>query len=470
MGRRSRPLDRGPDPPRARRVVAPRSPLVFDGAALLRVTSLLGLVVLLGLCVALSRDRRAISWRLVLGALGLQWVLGVVFLAWDSGRNALRAFGDGFTEFLGLSQSGAGMVFGPLADGGLVAGVFGKEHGFLFATQVLPTVIFFSAFTAVLYHLGVLQLVVRGMAMIVLRVLGTSGAESLSATANVFVGQTEAPLLVRPFLPRMTKSEIHAVMTGGFATIAGGVFVLYVSFGIDAGALVVASVMAAPGGLMVSKILWPETEVSDTLGTVRIPPEAAEAMQAGNVVEAAANGATDGMRLALNIAAMLIAFLGLIAVANALLAWGGPFIGLDGLSLQGILALVFYPIAWMLGVPGADVTVVAQLLGTKLIATELVAYEQLGQFVDPEKAAGAFAKLGIDRTEPIGARTELITSFALCGFANFGSLAIQIGGLSAMAPDRRPDIAKLALRAMFAGALTTCLTACIAGVLETGPI
>ncbi|MHC5073133.1 MAG: NupC/NupG family nucleoside CNT transporter, partial [Planctomycetota bacterium] len=260
-----------------------------------------------------------------------------------------------------------------------------------------------------------------------------------------FVGQTEAPLMVRPYLPRMTLSEIHAIMTGGFCTIAGGVFVLYVGFGIDAGHLMVASVMAVPAGLICTKMLWPETEQSETMGKVVRTVET----DASNVVEAAANGALVGLRLALNVGAMLIAFLGLVAVIDWLLAFI-PWFGDEHLSLGMILGWLFYPIAMVMGVD--NVTQMAELLGTKLVLTELVAYKELRDLV----AAGE-----------ITARTKLIASFALCGFANLGSVAIQIGGLGAMAPDRKGDIARLALRAMFAGALATCMTACLAGVLAS---
>jgi CNT family concentrative nucleoside transporter len=277
------------------------------------------------------------------------------------------------------------------------------------------------------------------------RLLGTSGSESLSACGNVFVGQTEAPLLVRPFLKDMTMSELHAIMVGGFATIAGGVFALYVGFGVPAGHLMVASVMAVPAGLLCTKMLWPETETSQTMGTVaRIETE-----PYGNVVEAAAGGATDGLKLALNVGAMLIAFLGLIAVLDALLGW---FPG--ELSVKRLLGWLFWPIAAVMGVPGGEITTLAQLLGTKIVATELVAYKELGPMIQ----AGT-----------VSPRTQMIASFALCGFANLGSVAIQIGGLGAMAPERRADLAKLGLRAMCGGAIATCMTACVAGVLAQVP-
>ncbi|MBL9078852.1 MAG: NupC/NupG family nucleoside CNT transporter [Planctomycetes bacterium] len=408
---------------------------------MLRLVSLGGIFVMLLLCFAFSHDRRAIRWRLVGTGLLLQAVLGFTFLYWDAGNAALQAFGDGVANFLRLAQGGSEFVFGPLAKGPALGTAFGPGNGFVFACMVLPTLIFFSSFMAVLYHLGVMQLVVRGMAWLMVRVLGTSGSESLSACANVFVGQTEAPLLIKPFLKGMTKSELHAVMVGGFATIAGGVFALYVGFGIDAGHLMVGSVMAVPAGLICTKMLWPETEASQTMGTVAT----VETEAYGNVVEAAAAGAADGLKLALNVAAMLIAFLGLVAVLDWLLAF------LPGdLSVRSILAVVFWPIAAVMGVPAGEITLLSQLLGTKIALTELVAYSELGPMV---------------QAQTVSPRTAMIASFALCGFANVGSVAIQVGGLGALAPERRGELAKLGLRAMCGGALATCMTACVAGVL-----
>ena len=425
----------------------------------MQLLSFFGVFVMLGICVALSRDRKAIRWKLVGVGLLLQVLLGFVFLSWDGGNAALQACGRGVDSFLRLSQDGTNFVFGALVDqdrqwvtGDPETGEHQAGGIFVFAFMVLPTLIFFSSFMAVLYHLGIMQWVVRGMAWLMVRVLGTSGSESLSACANVFVGQTEAPLLVRPFLARMTSSELFTVMVGGFATIAGSVFALYVSFvgGADpeqramvAGHLMVASVMAVPAGLVCSKLLWPETEHSETLGRV----EKAEGSPYGSVVEAAAAGAGDGLKLALNVGAMLIAFLSLVAVMNACLGWAH-----DSLSIQGVLSVVFYPIAAVMGVPGEEIGVLSELIGTKLVLTELVAFQQLGEM----KAAGE-----------VSPRTALIASFALCGFANVGSVAIQVGGLGAMAPDRRGDLAKIGLRAMFAGAIATCMTACVAGVLSS---
>ena len=410
---------------------------------MLRLVSLAGVFVMLGLCYAFSVNRRAISWRTVGAGVLIQALVAMTFLYWDAGNQSLQWFGRKVDEFLGLSQAGTSFVFNALAHQADVAHAFGQNKGFLFATQVLPTLIFFSAFMSVLYHLGIMQLVVRGMAVVMARVMRTSGAESTSACANIFVGQTEAPLLVRPFLPGMTLSEIHAIMTGGFATIAGGVFVLYVGFGVDPGHLMVASVMGAPAGLVCSKLMFPETVVSETMGRVSVATE----RTASNVIEAAANGAIDGLKLALNVGAMLIAFLGLVAVVDYLLA---IVPGAD-LSLVKILGWVFYPIAAVMGVERQDIPALAQLLGTKLTLTELVAYLNLTK---------------LHEAQAISERTMLIASFALCGFANVGSIAIQIGGLSAMAPERKADLSRLALRAMCTGALATCMTASIAGVVS----
>ena len=373
--------------------------------------------------------------------------------------DGLAFYGDGW---LGHSTDGAAWSLAPapsardhvLVDPGVVRTAAGEYlmvlpgrpgFAFVFATQVTPTLIFFSSFMAVLYHLGIMQLIVRGMAIVMARVLGTSGAESLSACGNVFVGQTEAPLMVRPFLARMTMSELHAVMTGGYATIAGGVFALYVAFGVDPGHIMVASVMAVPAGLVCSKLLWPETEVSETLGQVVLSDE----RTAGNVVEAAANGALDGLRLALNVAAMLVAFLGLVAVLDWMLGHAGGLVGHDALSVGMVLGWVFSPLAAVMGVPGDEILVLGELLGTKIALTELVAYQQLTGMQDE-----------------LSPRTVLIASFALCGFANFGSVAIQIGGLGAMAEGRKADLSRIAVRAMFAGAIATCMTACLAGVMS----
>jgi CNT family concentrative nucleoside transporter len=413
-----------------------------------RLVSLLGIVVMVALCWACSVDRQRISWRIVGIGLAMQAVLGFTFLYWQAGNAALQSFGRGVEDFLGLSKAGSSFVFNALVDREALGKAFGPNNGFLFAFMVLPTLIFFSSFMTVLYHLGVMQWIVRGMAWVMVRLLRTSGAESLSACANVFVGQTEAPLLIRPFLGRMTRSELSTVMVGGFATIAGGVFALYVQFGVQAGHLMVASVMAVPAGLICAKMLVPETETPVTLG--RVDKVVTEPY--GNVIEAAAAGAGDGLKLALNVAAMLIAFLGLVAVLDWLLALiPSDLFGVQ-FSVRKLLGWLFWPIAAVMGVPSGEITILSELLGTKIAMTELVAYGDLT----------AQIKAGT-----ISARTAMIASFALCGFANLGSVAIQIGGLGAIAPERRADLAKFGMRAMFGGAIATCMTASVAGVLAS---
>ena len=351
---------------------------------MLRLVSLCGIVVMLAICFVLSKHRRAISWRLVGGALLIQAVFGMTFLYWDAGNEALRVVAGHVDTFLRHSLAGGEFVFGALADQDTVRSAFGNEKGFVFAFMALPLLIFFSSLMAILYHLGVMQWVVRGMAALMVRLLRTSGGESLSACANVFIGQTEAPLLVRPFLKNMTMSELNTVMVGGFATIAGSVFGLYVLFGIDAGHLMVASVMAVPAGIICSKMLWPETEQSETMGKVA----KVDVPRYSNVVEAATAGAGDGLKLALNVAAMLIAFLGLVAVIDALLP--------EGWTLQYLLGLVFWPIAAVMGVPSADIQPLAELLGTKIAMTELIAYQQLGPMIESGQ---------------ISERTSMIASF-----------------------------------------------------------
>ncbi len=420
---------------------------------MLRLLSLFGLFAFLGICWLASRKRSAIRFQTVAVGVAAQLVLGVVFLWWDAGRERLDSLGKDVKAFLDMSLAGSEFLFGFLAKQDVVL-----EHlkdlppdvakgGFLFAFQVLPTIIFFSAFMGVVYHLGIMSLVVKGIAYLMVRTMKTSGSESLSVASNIFVGQTEAPLLVRPFLGRMTESELMAVMTGGFATIAGGVFALYAGFGVDPGHLLVASVMSAPAALVVAKILVPETAESETYGTIRVKMEKSSA----NVVEAAASGATDGLQLALNVAAMLIAFLSLIAVANWALGGMSSWFALETpLTLQRILGWAFAPFAFLLGVEWKDVVPVGELLGYKVAVTELVAYQQL-----TSEAMQA-------RISP---RSSAIATYALCGFANLASIAIQIGGIAALVPERRSDLARLGLLAMFGGAIASWMTACVAGVL-----
>ncbi|MCA8968188.1 MAG: NupC/NupG family nucleoside CNT transporter [Planctomycetes bacterium] len=418
-----------------------------------RLLSLFGLFAFLAICWAISKKRSAVKWQTIAVGLVVQFGFGLLFLSWERGRAFLDSTGHGVKSFLDMSLAGSEFLFGFMAKQEVVL-----EHlkgmppdvvkgGFLFAFQVLPTIIFFSAFMAVIYHLGIMSLIVKGIAWCMVRTMKTSGSESLSVASNIFVGQTEAPLLVRPFLARMTQSELMAVMTGGFATIAGGVFALYAGFGVDPGHLLVASVMSAPAALVVAKLLVPETEESETYGTVRVNLE----KTSSNVVEAAATGATDGLSLALNVAAMLIAFLSLIAVANwALEGISSLFDLATPLSLQRILGWIFAPFAFLLGVEWKDIVPVGELLGYKIAVTELVAYQQLTS--DSMQAT-------------LSARSTAIATYALCGFANFASIAIQIGGIAALVPERRSDLSKLGVRAMFGGAIASWMTACVAGVL-----
>lgn len=410
---------------------------------MLTVQGLLGIVVFLGLCYACSTNRKAVRPRIVIGGLSLQVLFAIIVLKTDLGEAIFRGANDAVVKLLSFAEKGTSFVFGPLGVPPYESGTL----GFTFAIHALCPIIFFASLMAVLYHLGIMQFVVKCVAFVVQRTLKTSGSETLSAAANIFVGQTEAPLLVKPFIAAMTKSEMMAVMTGGFATVAGGVMAAYVgmvqgSIPDIAGHLLTASVMAAPAGLMIAKILVPETEVSATASSLDIKVE----KTARNVIDAAASGASDGVMLVLNVAAMLLAFVSLIALIDFVL---GAVAG--GLDLKTIFQWLFSPLTWLMGIESGDQFEAAGLLGTKLVATEFAAFTELGS---------------LNATETVmSERSMRMMSYALCGFANFASIAIQIGGIGAMAPERRGDLASLGLKAMFAGFLTTCLTATVAGLL-----
>jgi CNT family concentrative nucleoside transporter len=398
---------------------------------------LLGIIALLALGWVLSVDRRAVRWRPVLVGLALQWALALLVLRTPIGPYFFDAAQRLFRSLIDLAKQGAKEVVGPAGlglDGGAP----------LLGMLILVTVIFFSSLFAILHHVGVVRWVVGGMARAMARLMRTSGAESTSAAANIFVGQTEAPLLVKPYLPKMTRSEIGAIMTVGFATVAGGVFALYVGMLQDkdpeiAGHLLAATVMSAPVGLGFAKLVFPETDQPDTLGRDVSQPKSEYA----NLVDAAATGASDGMRLALNIIAMLIAFLALLAVINALLGLLSP-----GTTLEGILGTALAPLAWLLGVPAHEAREVGSLLGVKVAVNEYIAYGTLMS----------------EDLEGLSERSRRIAAYALCGFANFSSIAIQIGGLGAMAPSRRAEITQLGVRAMIAGACASFLTAATAAL------
>ncbi len=407
-----------------------------------RIISLLGLVVMMGLAWAMSEHKKQVSFRVVWGGLLLQLVLAVFILKTSIGAAIFQSIGDFFTATLGFVDAGTSLVFG-------------EEylHHF-FAFKVLPTIIFFSSLMSILYYLGIIQKVVEAFAYVMRRTLGTSGSETLSAAANIFVGQTEAPLMVRPYISSMTKSELMALMVGGFATIAGGVLVAYVGMGIDAGHLVAASVISAPAALLISKLMIPETEQSMTRGHVELSVDEKHV----NVVDAATKGALDGMKLTLNVVAMLIAFLALVALVDAVLGLIGEWVGaLFGYnwhwSLAALFGYVFAPFAFLLGIPWSDCFYAGELLGKKMVLNEFIAYAQMMEWSQPDS--------GVVLSE----RSTLILTYALCGFANFGSVGIQIGGIGGIAPERRAELAMIGIRAMIGGTLAMMMTACVAGIL-----
>jgi len=411
-----------------------------------------GLAVLLSIAFAFSDKRGAIDWRMVAAGIGLQLLFAVLVILVPGGRQFFEALSSIFVRVIGFSLDGAAFIFGSLADP--------SNLGFIFAFQVLPTIIFFAALMSVLYHLGIMQKVVQGMAWVMFKILRISGAESLSVAANVFVGQTEAPLVVRPYISRMTDSELLTMMIGGMATIAGGVLAAYITMlgGADEAArifyakhLLSASIMAAPATIVIAKILKPETQESLTRGEVRLHVE----KTAANVIEAAANGAADGWRLALNVGAMLLAFIALIAMIDYPLNWLGEVTGFEAgtgraLSLSTLLGFALAPLAWVIGVPWQDAVTVGGLIGEKVVTNEFVAYAHLTEI-----------------QQALSPKALLISTYALCGFANFSSIAIQIGGIGGLAPERRSDLARFGLRAVLGGTLATMMTATIAGVLTT---
>jgi CNT family concentrative nucleoside transporter len=408
------------------------------------VQPLFGALVILGIAYAGSTNRRAINWTTVAWGVGLQVLFALVVLKTAAGQRVFATLGDAITKLLGFAGVGSAFVFGPLGSGTVwgrvMTGALGAEGGqyaVIFAFQVLPTIIFIAALFAILYYFGIMQLVVRFFAMIMHRVMRASGAESLNVAASIFMGQTEAPLTIRPYLPEMTESELMTVMTSGMAHISGGIMAAYILFGVEAKHLLTAVIMTAPGTIMMAKMLVPETEMPKTMGSVRLVVEQTDV----NVIDAAGRGTGEGLLLALNVGAMLISFLALIALVNSLL-------GLAHLSLEQMFGWLFAPVAWAMGVPWRDAPQIGNLLGTRMALNEFVAYSKLG----PMK-------------ESIDPKSFTIATFALCGFANFSSIGIQIGGIGALAPNRRHDLARLGLRAMFAGTLANFMTATIAGFL-----
>jgi concentrative nucleoside transporter, CNT family len=404
-----------------------------------RFTSLLGIVAILGGCYAFSTNRKAVKWKIVAWGVGLQVFFGFLVLQYDWGRKIMQVAGDQVTELLHYAAIGAQFVFGPLAD---PAG----KVGFVFAFVILPTIIFMAAFFAVLYHFGIMQLIIKGAAWIMTRLMGVSGAESLDVAASIFMGQTEAPLTIRPFLSRLTRSEMMTVMTAGMAHVSGGIMAAYIATGVEAKHLLGAVIMTSPGTLLVAKLLVPETETPVSGRKVDIV--AGEEDKHSNVLGAIARGTGDGLSLALNVAAMLVAFLALIALLNGVMGWVHGFANWFPASLQAVLGWLFAPVAWLIGIPWKDATHIGSLLGIRMVGNELIAYGQLGQW-----------------KEQIDPRSFTIATYALCGFANLSSIGIQIGGIGALAPSRKDDLARLGFRAMLAGTMANLLSAAIVAML-----
>ncbi len=408
-----------------------------------RFTGLLGLITFLSLAYAFSTNRRAIKWRTVAWGLGLQIFFAFLVIKWTYGQTILHKASTAVTALLGHAVDGSSMVFGPLGTPGNPLAVF--------AFAVLPTIIFISAFFAILYHIGFMQQVIRVVAWIMQRTMGTSGAESTNVAASIFMGQTEAPLTIRPFLSGATRSELMTIMTSGMAHVSGGIMAAYISFGINAQDLLSAVIMTAPGTILVAKMLVPETEVPATAGTVHMPPN--EEHKNDNFIAAIARGTIDGGQLAFNVAIMLISFLALVGLLNAMMLGISNFLWAHGHipfphSLNSVLGVVGAPVAWLIGIPWHEAPAIGNLLGTRAVLNEFVAYTQLGL-----------------QKSTLTPRTFSIATFALCGFANIGSIGMQIGGIGALAPNRRNDLAQLGLRAMLAGTMANLMSASIVSML-----
>ena len=411
-----------------------------------RFTGILGLLTMLGLAYAFSTDRKAIRLKTVAWGLGLQVAFAVFVLKMEIGRVAFQKAGDAVNRLLSYAFAGSEFMFGEL-------GKRGSNLGFVFAFQVLPTIIFIAAFFAVLYHYGVMQFIIKQAARVMTRLMGASGAESLNVAASIFMGQTEAPLTIRPFLSSLTRSELMTVMTSGMAHVSGGIMAAYIAFGIDPKHLLSAVIMTAPGTILMAKMLVPETETPLTAGRVVMSEEEQREGKSQNLLGAIARGTTDGLQLAMNVAAMLISFIALIALANGILGGTHNILASAGISwfpssMEQIFGVLFAPVAWVIGVPWRDCSTIGSLLGTRMALNELVAFSKLG----PLKAV-------------MDQRSFTIATFALCGFANLSSIGIQIGGIGALAPNKKDDLARLGVRAMMAGTMANLMSASIAGML-----
>src|SRR6266568_183927 len=405
-----------------------------------RFTGILGLLTMLALAYVFSTNRRAIRLKTVTWGLGLQFVFAIFVLKIEAGRAVFQKAGDAVTKLLSYTYAGSHFVFGDLANPGSSLGYF--------AFGVLPTVIFIAAFFAVLYHFGIMQIIIRIFAWVMTRVMGASGAESLNVAASIFMGQTEAPLTIRPFLPDLTRSELMTVMTSGMAHVSGGIMAAYIAFGIEPKHLLSAVIMTAPGTILMSKMLVPETEQPKTAGRVVMSEDETEKESRENLLGAIARGTGDGLHMALNIGAMLIAFLALVALADGIFGGVHRHVAWFPVSVESILGVLFSPVAWVIGIPWRDCPAIGNLLGTRMVLNELVAFSMLG----PQRAT-------------LDPRSFTIATFALCGFANLSSIGIQIGGIGALAPNKRGELARLGFRAMIAGTLANFLSATLAGIL-----
>lgn len=419
-------------------------------------TGFVGILLLLGLAFALSNNRKAIHWRLVISGLLIQWGIALFVLKVPLGQALFHGIAAGITKLLSFSDAGAGFVFGPLAQPDALAKAFGPAWSVIFAFKIIPAIIFVATLVAIAYHIGLMQRVVQATAWLVAKLMGASGSEALSNVASIFVGQVEAQLLIKPYVPSMTNSELLAVMSGSMACIAGGVMAVYIQMGIPASYLLTASLMAAPGALVIAKIVYPETEESPTRGAVKLKIET----HTVNVLDAATHGASDGLRIGLQVVGMLIGFIALIAMLDWVvgkIGLGFWQMGLDAspiglhlnhLALKDIFGLLFAPVAYMLGIPAHDALTVGSLMGTKMVVNEFVAYMQLKPIM-----------------ATLSPKSLAIATFALCGFANFGSVAILIGGIGEIAPTRKGDLARLGLKALVCGTMASYMSAAIAGII-----
>ncbi|XCI75296.1 MAG: nucleoside transporter C-terminal domain-containing protein [Flavobacteriales bacterium] len=412
-----------------------------------KYTCLFGIIAILIVSFLISNNRKAINYRVVGSGLVLQWITALFILKTGIGLKIFKSLGDFITRAIeGSARAGADFVFGVLVRQEVLAKALGPAHAFIFFFNVMATIILICILVSLAYHWGIMQRIVALIAKVVHKLMGISGSEAMSNVASAFVGQVEAQIMIKPYLKGMTRSELLASMSGSMACISGGVMVIYIGFGIPAEYLLAASLMAAPSALVISKIVYPETEVSETKGSVKLQFK----KETTNTIDAISHGCSDGLKISLNVAVMLTGFMAVVALMNMFFSWLAPYIGLPELSLQYILGKIFLGLAWLIGIPSKDIETAGTLMGTKLVINEFVAYLQLKELIVAQQ---------------LTPRTIMILSIALCGFANFGSIGIQIGGIGELAPERRKDLAQLGIRALICGTLASYLSAAIAGLL-----